>query len=81
MNAIQVIAENTYFVQARGQRITVQKNPETMTIPWSVFVDNASARVWNRGLSSSKWFNSLEEIEAQYKSLRGLCAVHNALSA
>lgn len=39
---------------------------------WNVTVTNASTKAWNRGFGKMLDFTSLDEVEAHYKSLKGI---------
>lgn len=42
---------------------------------WEVQAQNAATRAYNRGFASCKTFNTLSEVESNYKSFRGLAAL------
>lgn len=67
MQAIQQIDENTYTLSARGSDMKLKRREKG---GWEMFTDNASRRA-HRGLGH-KTFATLLEVEAQYKSWRGI---------
>lgn len=68
-NAIMALGNNVYELSARGatMRLTIEddKTCEMVT-------SNASARAWNRGHPSVRYFNNIDEVEKSYKSWRGI---------
>lgn len=67
MPAIQMIDENTYCLTAHGSSMTLTKRERG---GWRMQTDKASRRAW-RGLGI-KDFESLADVEAHYKSWRGI---------
>lgn len=61
--------DNTYQGRARGCTYTITRQPSG----WRVTVENAATRAW-RSLGTRD-FSTLEEVEAHYKSLKGLSAL------
>jgi hypothetical protein len=69
--------ETTFTTTARGMTLTLSQISESWG-NWVVEVDNAAARAWNRGRASAKYFDTLEQVEAKYKSFRGIAALIEA---
>tara|TARA_Y100001949_G_C15836390_1_gene264289 strand:+ start:366 stop:632 length:267 start_codon:yes stop_codon:yes gene_type:complete len=67
-NAIQVVNDNTFKLKARGNEYTLVKEGDQ----WAMYVVNASVRAWNNGFAIPKYFDSLEQVEAKYKSWKGI---------
>ena len=68
---IQVIDTNTFRLNWRGNEMTLQKvGPDH----WEMATSNASSRAWNRGYPSVRRFATLDEVEAHYKSWKGIKA-------
>ena len=73
---IQVITPNKeYKTKSRGNEMTLIRQDNG---GWSVITSNASSRAWNRGMPSIKDFDSLQEVEAAYKSWKGITALVDA---
>lgn len=71
---INQLNETTYQTTARGMTLTLTAVDYNFG-KWVVEVDNASARAWNRGRPAWKYFDTLDEVEARYKSFRGIAAL------
>ena len=68
MKMIQQTNENEYVTDnGRGTKFTIVRKANG---GWTVFSDNAMRRAY--GGLGCKEFDTLEDIEANYKSLRGL---------
>lgn len=70
-NIIQVIDANTYHLVARGSEMTLTRTDDG----WSMSTVNAAVRAWNRGFAIPKRFADLAEVEAKYKTWRGIAAL------
>ena len=68
MPIIQQLDESSYAVVARGSRMVLEKTQSG----WRMRTSNASTRVWSLCGESWKDFDTLEEVEARYKSWRGI---------
>jgi hypothetical protein len=66
---IQMLTENSYFVSARGSKMTLTKINEYCGI-WQMETDNASHRAY-RGLGV-RYFDNLQQVEKAYKSWKGI---------
>lgn len=75
-NAIEVIDENTYRLVARGNEMTLTR----LADGWSMSTVNAAVRAWNRGYAVPKGFATLADVEAQYKTWRGVAALIDSLA-
>lgn len=71
MAAIQQIGENSFALEARGSRMIL----EQIKGGWRMRTTNAASRVWSLGGESWKEFASLSEVEAKYKSWRGIASL------
>jgi hypothetical protein len=69
MNIIQT-SDNTYEMTIRGAHMTLVRR-QSVCGNWEMTTVNAAAQAWNR-IIMPKHFNTLEEIEAKYKSWRGV---------
>jgi len=66
--AIEVVNETTFKLSARGNDYTlVQEENE-----WAMYVVNASVRAWRNGFAIPKYFKTLKDVEAKYKSWVGI---------
>lgn len=71
MAEIQQINDNSYATSVRGTHMVLEKT----TKGWRVKTRNAATRVWGIGGESWKDFDSLAQVEARYKSWRGITAL------
>ena len=69
----QMIDCNTYALKARGCEMTLMREQNG----WSMYTVNAAVRAWNRGYAVPRSFATLEDVEARYKSWRGIAALVN----
>lgn len=67
-NAIQVVNDNTFTLKARGNEYTLINEGNR----WAMYVVNASVKAWNNGYAIPKHFETLEQVEAKYKSWKGI---------
>lgn len=65
--------ENEWTVAIRGAHLTLVRQNQPWA-KWAVLTDNAAARAWNHGRESFRGFQTLAEVEAHYKSWRGISA-------
>lgn len=75
--AIQVIDNATYKLCVRGCEMTLKKEREG----WAMYTVNAAVRAWRNGYAIPKVFGSLEEVEAQYKTWRGVALLVGTIGA
>lgn len=68
-NVIQTAA-NTYEMTIRGAHMTLVRR-SSVCGEWEMTTVNAAAEAWNR-IIMPKHFRSLAEVEAKYKSWRGV---------
>jgi hypothetical protein len=69
-----VITENkdgSYSLTSRGNQFTLIHTCDQ----WQMWTNNAATRAWNRGGPSLRVFDTLEQVEAAYKSWRGIVAL------
>ena len=72
MNTIIQTGENTFELAIRGAHMTLRHNP-SLSGEWEMTTINAAAKAWSRGRCiMPKYFRSLDEVEARYKSWRGI---------
>lgn len=74
MADIQQIDDNSYATSVRGTHMVLEKT----AAGWRVKTRNAATRVWGIGGESWKDFDSLAQVEARYKSWRGIGALITA---
>jgi hypothetical protein len=67
---ITQIDSNTFYLESRGNKMTLSREQDTLGQFWRMSTDNASHRAY-RGLGV-KEFASLEAVEKHYKSWRGV---------
>ncbi len=70
MKAIIQLDSKTFYLETRGNKMTLSHKEDALGEYWEMFTDNASRRAY-RGLGI-KQFASLEAVEKQYKSWRGV---------
>lgn len=73
---IQQLDETTFYLESRGNKMTLSLVSDSWGHHWQMQTDNASHRAY-RGLGV-KEFATLEEVEKNYKSWRGIAALVNA---
>lgn len=71
-NQIQLVKPGVFFTKARGSEMTLSKVKNNLG-NWQMETKNASQRA-HRGLGI-KYFDSLEQIEKQYKCWRGIAQI------
>lgn len=72
MNAIQMTADNSFSLVARGCRMTLRKENDGR---WVMYTVNAMVMAYNRGFATPKYFATLEDVERRYKTWRGIAAL------
>ncbi|MGL1407021.1 hypothetical protein ACSTIX_10585 [Vibrio parahaemolyticus] len=75
-NVIQQLGETTFYLESRGNKMTLSRVTDVWGTHWQMHTDNASHRAY-RGLGI-KEFSTLEDVEKNYKSWRGIAALVNA---
>ena len=65
---IQQIDDNQFFVKAYGNEMTLIKTMDG----WEMCTVNATVRAYNNGFAIPKFFRTLKEVEAKYKSWKGI---------
>jgi hypothetical protein len=73
MATIQQLDEKRFFLEVRGTKMTL----EPFRSGWRMKTVSAATRVWSLGGESWKEFNTLAEVEAKYKSWRGIASLLN----
>tara|TARA_B000000565_G_scaffold255758_1_gene237618 strand:+ start:106746 stop:106967 length:222 start_codon:yes stop_codon:yes gene_type:complete len=68
---IQMLSKNKFYTESRGNKMTLEKLGDR----WLMVTDNAAARAYNFGRPGYKEFDTLLEVEQQYKSWRGIAAL------
>lgn len=76
MTMIQQLSDNAFYLESRGNKMTLTQEIWGGSLLWIMRVDNASVRAW-RSLGE-KHFNNLAEVEKKYKSWRGIAALINS---
>ena len=71
MNAIEMQGENRFVLNSRGSEMVLFLRNNL----WIMHTKNASTRAWSNGVASVREFQSLVEVEAKYKSWRGISAL------
>lgn len=71
MANIKVIGKDTYELNARGQRMVLAPSERG----WRMTTQSAMTRAHSLGGASVKEFDNLMQVEAHYKSWRGLSAL------
>jgi rRNA processing protein Krr1/Pno1 len=66
-----MIDNNTFRLNARGSEMTLKRSKDG----WNMHTVNAAVRAWNRGFAIPKSFSTLAEVEAKYKSWRGIASL------
>ena len=66
--AIQIVNETTFKLSARGNDYTLVREKNE----WAMYVVNASVRAWRNGFAIPKYFKTLKDVEAKYKSWLGI---------
>ena len=69
-NTIIQTSDNTFEMAIRGARMTLVRRPSVCG-EWEMTTINAAALAWNR-IVMPKHFRTLAEVEAKYKSWRGI---------
>lgn len=77
MATIQQINDTTYSLDARGSHMVLEQTKSG----WRMKTRNAATRVWGLGGESWKDFDSLAEVEAKYKSWKGIAALIGMLTS
>lgn len=73
-NAIEIVDENTFRLVSRGNEMTLARKGDG----WTVTTVNACVRAWRNGFATPKFFADLAQVEAAYKSWRGIAALVGA---
>lgn len=71
MATIQQIDDTSFALEARGARMIL----EQISGGWRMKTRNAASRAWSLGGESWKDFGSLAEVEAKYKSWKGIASL------
>lgn len=70
-NAIQLRDDGSYYLTANGCEMTLQKDGER----WAMYSVNAVVKAYRNGYAIPKYFDTLDDVEARYKSWRGIAAL------
>lgn len=70
---IEQVNEQEFKLKVRGHNMTLRFNNQYKC--WQMFTMNASVKAYNNGISFPKDFDSLEAVEAAYKSWKGIAAL------
>ena len=69
---IQMLTEKSYFVSARGSKMTLTRVDEYCG-KWQMETDNASRRAY--GGLGVRYFDNLQQVEKAYKSWKGISSL------
>lgn len=72
MTAIQMLSDNTFFLQSRGNKMTLRQVNESYG-KWEMQTENASQRAY--GGLGLRHFDNLQQVEKHYKSWRGIASL------
>ncbi len=72
MNAIQQLDDNTFYLESRGNKMTLRRIHNCFG-EWEMMTNNASVRAYRT--PGVKYFDDLAQVEKQYKSWRGISAL------
>lgn len=61
-----------YFLKTRGAEMTLEKKSEGR---WVMYTVNAVVRAYRGGFATGREFSSLADVEANYKTWRGIAAL------
>lgn len=75
-NAITMVNDKKYTLRARGCDFTLEQQENGK---WWMTVMNAAVRAYNNGFSMPKEFDSLKDVEKQYKSWAGISQLVESL--
>ena len=70
---IQIVSPTQFKPTNRGCEMTLVQQTQGH---WEMRSINASTRAYHRGIPMAKVFNTLEEVEAKYKSWKGIVQIH-----
>ena len=68
---IQMVDENTFKLNTRGCEMTLKRDGDG----WEMYTVNAAVKAWNRGVAIPKFFATLAEVEAKYKTWSGISSL------
>ena len=69
MKKIEVVTENTYCLSARGHDMTLERTGDG---GWRMTTHNASSRAYSGGMGGVRYFDTVGDVEAAYKSWAGV---------
>ncbi len=72
MKNLDVISENKFKLSARGNHFTIERQCNGK---WLVIVVNASVRAYSNGIAFPVEYDSLDDVEKRYKSLKGISSI------
>ena len=72
MNHFIQTGPDTYFLKTRGAEMTLEKKADNR---WVMYTVNAVVRAWRGGFPVGREFSSLADVEANYKTWRGIAAL------
>lgn len=65
---INQVSQDAFELMVRGSQMTLVRKPDH----WEMWTKNASTQAYNNGFPSLKIFGSLEEVEDNYKTWKGI---------
>lgn len=68
---IMQLDDNTFELTARGAVMTLTREGDR----WVMYTVNAVVRAYRNGYATPKYFGSLVDVEAKYKTWRGVAAL------
>lgn len=74
MKGIEQLAPNRYRLITKGHTMTLERRGAD----WVMKTMNASVRAYGYGFPSERYFSSLQDVEAAYKSWYGILKLHFA---
>lgn len=72
---ISQIDTHKYYLENRGNKMTLVKHETCIGTHWTMYTDNASRRAYKA--FAQRDFDSLADVEKHYKSWKGIAALAN----
>lgn len=69
MQKIEVVSPNTYKLKVRGHDMCLERTGDG---GWRMTTHNASSRAYSGGMGGVRYFGTLQDVEAAYKSWLGI---------
>lgn len=71
MSVIEQVGDNTFRMTRGAHDMTLTREDDR----WVMYTVNPVVRAYNRGFATPKFFATLADVEAKYKSWRGVGAL------